>query len=90
MVPTRVLAALCLLLFALALAPTASAAPEACVGKGCPDGYAVVVDAAGQHVDACVVAVQGSCQPYHGDLVRVNINGKEFRVPDPCYTTACW
>ena len=89
MVPTRLLAAVCLLLFLLPLVPTASAA-TACVGKDCPDGYAVVVDAAGQHVDACVVAVQGSCQPYHGDLVRVHVNSKEFRVPDPCYTTACW
>ena len=67
--------------------------PTYCLGhkEGMCDGNAVLsVDYANQHADVCVIAVAGSCEPYDGHLVRADVNGQDYVVPDPCYTTMCF
>ena len=44
----------------------------------------------GHHVTLCVIGVKGSCDPYDGDLVRLTVDGQDYVVPDPCYTTMCF
>ena len=78
MLPRTLLVPSLLLLAALAFTPAASA------------GDVVDKEVAGHHVTACVIGVKGSCEPYDGDLVRTTVDGEEYRVPDPCYTTACF
>jgi hypothetical protein len=73
-----------------ALAPTAAADVSACAAKYCDGGDAAALEAFGKHADACVVGVEGGCDPYDGHLARVDVDGKEYFVPDPCYTTACF
>ena len=90
-----VLSASLLLLAAASVAPAATASLDnvwVCVGhkEGTCDGNAVIVNVKGERVDACVIGVQGSCDPYQGDLVRAHVNDDEYSVPDPCYTTACF
>ena len=84
----------CLLLLAASALPSASADDlGTCVGykEGmCEENAVLVVDAGGAHVDACVIGVSGSCDPYQGDLVRAHAADHEFSVPDPCYTTMCF
>lgn len=85
----------CLLALAATSAPTAAASLDdvsVCVGhkEGTCEGNAVIVSVKGERVDACVIGVQGSCDPYQGDLVRAHVHGEEYSVPDPCYTTACF
>lgn len=72
------------LLFGLVLLAAASLAPSAAADD--------VVDKTvlGHHVTACVIGVKGSCEPYNGHLVRTSVDGEEYIVPDPCYTTSCF
>jgi hypothetical protein len=95
------LAAGLLLLATLSVAPMAAASIDnvyACVGlkeDQCDHDKAVLVNVKADRVDACVIGVAGSCDPYQGDLVRVTYtHGGEVQeqvvVPDPCYTTACF
>ena len=72
------LAALALLALAAAIAPTVAA------------GDVVDREVAGHDVTLCVIGVKGSCEPYNGHLVRATVDGQEYVVPDPCYTTMCW
>lgn len=92
----RMLASVALLLLAAtAVAPGASAhtLPTSCASikeGGCEGNAIVSVDYGGHHVDACLIAVAGSCEPYDGNLVRANVDGQDYIVPDPCYTTMCF
>jgi hypothetical protein len=87
----------------LLLAAVAFAAPHASasidnvwVCKGdlkdspCDNNDVLYVNVKQEHVGVCVIGVSGSCDPYDGDLARVDVNGQTYAVPDPCYTTACF
>ena len=94
-VARTILSASLLLVAAACVAPTATASPDnvwVCVGhkEGTCEGNAIIVEAEGERVDACVIGVQGSCDPYDGHLVRAHVHGEESTVRDPCYTTACF
>ena len=94
-VARTLLSASLLLLAAVSIAPLATASPDdswVCVGlkEGTCEGNALIVEVEGGRVDACVIGVQGSCDPYDRHLVRAHVNEDEFTVPDPCYTTACF
>jgi hypothetical protein len=84
------------LLTALSLAPAASAGPDnvyVCVTRvagGCGNDQAFEVHAKNHEAGACVIGIEGSCDPYQGHLVRAHVDGREVVVPDPCYTTACF
>jgi len=98
MSPLRTTVLVGLLAFAaLVLVPAASANPDnvwVCKGdlksSQCSDGDVLYVNVKQEHVGLCVIGVSGSCSPYDGDLARIDVNGHVFRVPDPCYTTACF
>ena len=91
------LAAALLLFAATAVLPTVSASIDnvwVCKGdlksRPCEDNDVLYVNVKQEHVGVCIIAVSGSCDPYDGDLVRADINGKDVSVPDPCYTTMCF
>jgi hypothetical protein len=91
------LAASLLLLAAAAVVPAASASIDnvwVCKGdlkdSPCSDNDVIYVNVKQEHVGVCVIGVSGSCDPYDGDLVRADVDGQDYVVPDPCYTTACF
>jgi hypothetical protein len=96
MLSARLLVSASLLLLAAVSAAPAASADEvwACVGYKpamCEGNAVLVVEHNGARVlDACVILVAGSCDPYEGHLVRAHVDGQEIVVRDPCYTTACW
>jgi hypothetical protein len=84
-----------LVLAAVAVAPQAAAytLPTYCIGykEGmCEENDVVEVGYAGHEAGVCVIAVAGSCDPYDGHLVRADVDGQDYVVPDPCYTTMCF
>lgn len=90
------LSASLLLLSVASLAPMASASIDnvwVCLGTKrdtCDHNDVVEVNVKNHRVEVCAITTQGACEPYDGDVARVEADGHQVSVPDPCYTTACF